>query len=226
MSDDSLFREVDEEVRRDQFMKLWDRFGTYIIAVSLAVIIVVAGVKGWQYWQTRQAEAAGAAYHQALALVEDGKLDEARPIFADVAAEGHEGYAQLARLQLAGILAQQGKTDEAVATYDAVARDAAVDQELRDVARIRAGYLLAESASPEALQERLVALDAANSPWRNAAREILAAAHYRTGNYAEADRLMNEILADPQAPAAMRQRAEMMVQLLQPELGAKSAAVN
>jgi hypothetical protein len=54
----------------------------------------------------------------------------------------------------------------------------------------------------------------------------LASAHYRTGNFVEADRLMNEILVDPEAPQAMRQRAQMMVQLLEPVLAGKAAAVN
>ena len=34
MSDESLFREVDEEVRREQAKKLWDRYGTYLVAVG------------------------------------------------------------------------------------------------------------------------------------------------------------------------------------------------
>jgi hypothetical protein len=33
-------------------------------------------------------------------------------------------------------------------------------------------------------------------------------------------------LADPEAPQSMRQRAQMMVQLLEPELADKAAAVN
>jgi hypothetical protein len=69
-------------------------------------------------------------------------------------------------------------------------------------------------------------LERPDSPWRNAVREILAAAHYRTGNFLEADRLLNEILLDPQAPQAMRQRAQMMVEVLEPVLAGRAAAVN
>ena len=62
MSDESLFREVDEEVRQDQLKKIWDRYGNIILAVCLAVIALVAGIKGWEYWQTKQAEAAAETY--------------------------------------------------------------------------------------------------------------------------------------------------------------------
>ena len=58
LSDESLFREVDEEVRRQKLQDIWDRWGNIFIAVSVAVILVVAGYKGWQYWEHRQAEQA------------------------------------------------------------------------------------------------------------------------------------------------------------------------
>jgi len=58
VSDESLFREVDEEVRQDQLKKIWARYGNLIVAVCLALVAVVAGIKGWQYWQIRQSEQA------------------------------------------------------------------------------------------------------------------------------------------------------------------------
>jgi hypothetical protein len=226
LSDDSLFREVDEEFRRDQALRLWRRYGNYVVAVSLAVIISVSVIKGWQYWQSYRAETAGAAYYQGLSHLEQNRPEQAEMIFAELAAGGPQGYATLARLQLAGILAERGQTAEAVEAYDAVAANSAVAREFRDLARVRAGYLLVGTASPADLEQRLAVLERPDSPWRNAVREILATAHYRTGNFIEADRLMNEILVDPMAPQAMRQRAQMMVQLLQPVLAGRATAVN
>jgi hypothetical protein len=113
-----------------------------------------------------------------------------------------------------------------VEAYDAVAADRSAAREFRELAQVRAGYLLVGTESPEALGQRLMGLDRPDSSWRNAVREILASAHYRTGNLLEADRLMNEVLVDPEAPPAMRQRAQMMVQLLQPALADRAAAVN
>ena len=226
MSDDSLFREVDEEFRRDQALKLWNRYGNYVVAVALAVVIGVAGFKGWEYWRTWRAETAGAAYHRGLSHLEQERIEEAQTVFADLADGGQTGYATLARLQLAGILVEQGQTAQAVDAYDAVANDSSGPREFRELARVRAGYLLAETESPDALRQRLAALDRPDGPWRNAVREILATANYRTGNLVEADRLMNEVLVDPEAPQNMRQRAQMMVQLLEPALADKAAAVN
>ena len=46
MSDESLFREVDEEVRQEQYKKLWDKFGNYFVALCVIIVAAVAGVKG------------------------------------------------------------------------------------------------------------------------------------------------------------------------------------
>lgn len=226
LSDESLFREVDEDVRREQLAKLWERFGSLIIAVSLLVILGVAGYKGWQYWQRIQNEAAATRYFEALTLREQGKTAEADAILKEIGAGGHGGFATLADLQAAASLAEQGKTEEAVKAYDAIAADPSVATQFRDLARVKAGYLLAGTASPEELKKRLEPLDRPDSPWINAVREIKGMAAYKAGDYMLADRLMNEIIADPNAPVAARQRAQIMVQLLAPLLGKRAEASN
>ncbi len=215
MSDESLFREVDEEVRQEQFKKLWERFGNYAVALCFVVVAGVAGLKGWQYWQVKQSEAAAQVYFEAVALAAGGKAEEAEAQFASVQ---HAGFSQLARIREAGVLASQGKTEEAVKIYDALAADASADPALRDLARIRAGYLLADSVAPDRLLSRLGSLDRDGNIWRHTAREIFGIAAFRTGDYSMADRYMNAIFADPDAPAAMRQRAQAMIQLLTPLL--------
>jgi len=220
VSDESLFREVDEEVRQDQFKKLWARYGNLVMAVCLAVVAAVAGVKGWQYWQTRQAEQGAEAYGKVLADIEAGKTSEAIPLAESI---GHKGFAVLARMAEAAALGKAGKTAESVKMYDAIAADAANGSALRDAARVRAAYLLVDTLPPHELATRLSGLDAEKSAWRNAVHEILALSAYRTGDYALADRNANEIVADITAAPSMRQRAQMLVQLVTPLLGTKSA---
>ncbi len=215
MTDESLFREVDEEVRQDAYKKLWDRFGTYFIGLAVIVVAVVGGIKGWEYYQQTQSEAAAIVYGEALKKAVDGKYDDALSALKVVK---HSGYGQLARLREAALLADKGETDNAVAAYDAIAADATVDPVLADVARIRAGYLLVDTVTPDALLTRLGKFDKDTEIWRNQAREIFGLAAWRTGDYLMADRYMNAIFADPETPQGMRQRAQVMIQLIAPKL--------
>jgi hypothetical protein len=206
MSDDSLFREVDEEVRRDQIASIWKRFGNVIVAVCLLVVVGVGGYKGWQYWQAKQAEEAGMKWFDAMRLAEDGKEAEA------------EAAMVLAELARAAQLGQQGKAAEAVAIYDTVAADAGADAALRELARVRAAYLLIDTASVDDLVKRLEGLSAGESAWRHASREILALANFRAGDYKKAADFAAQILADPATPAGLRARTQLVSAHLEPLL--------
>lgn len=215
MSDDSLYREVDEEVRQEEYKKLWDRYGTYVIALCVGLVAIVAGFKGYQYYQVKQSEAASIVYLEGMRLAGEGKTEDALKAFAAIK---HPGYAQLARLQQAGVQAAAGKTKEAVSAYDAIVADASADPLLRDVAAIRAGYLLVDTAKPDDLLARIGKFDKEGEVWRNPAREIFGLAAYRTQDFVMADRYMNAIFADAEAPADMKSRAQVMIQLIQPRL--------
>ena len=177
VSDESLFREVDEEVRQEQYKKLWDKFGNYFVGLCVVIVASVAGAKGYEHFQVKQSEAAAVVYFDGVKRAADGKFDDALKALAAV---NHPGFKQLGLLQEASILAEQGKTKEAVAAYDALANDASMDSALRDLARIRAGYLLADSLKPDELISRLGSFDRDGEVWRHAAREIFGLAAYRT----------------------------------------------
>jgi hypothetical protein len=225
LSDESLFREVDEEVRRQKLQDLWTRWGNVFIAFSVVIILGVAGFKGWQYWQARQAEEAARGYFAALALAEAGKADEAAKRFAEVAAGRHRGYALLARLNLAAEDAAAGRRDEAVKIYDDIAASQSADPNLRIAARLRAALLLLDTAPREEIVRRVGDLNTPDNVWRNEAREMLALAAYRAKDFTGADRLMNDVLLDQEAPQSLRQRAQIMISLLAPHLDAKTPKV-
>src|ERR1700682_3335083 len=85
-----IFNEVDEEVRREQLKKLWDRYGNYIVALAFLVVAAVAAGgawRGYKYWEPRRAAEAGAAYDAAARLAEEGKHDEAESAFAKLVAD-------------------------------------------------------------------------------------------------------------------------------------------
>ncbi|MEI8179208.1 tetratricopeptide repeat protein [Aestuariivirga sp.] len=213
MSDESLFREVDEEVRQEQFKKLWDRYGNAVIGLGVLIIVGVAGVEGWRYWQLKQSEAAGDSFFAAAQVAAGGKAADAVKQFEAI---DKTGFADLGRLRAAAALSTEGKVDDAVKLYDAIAADAAVDVTLRDLARVRAAAVMADTGSFADIEARLRDFMTPDSPWRHIAREIMASVQFRLKDYAGADKQVQAILADPDSPAQLRQRARTMAQLLQP----------
>ena len=218
MSDESIFREVDEEVRNEQLKKLWDKYGIYVISACIGVIAAVGGIKGWQAYQQSTAEAAGDRYAQAVELLEKGDTTEAEKIFSELASGGPAGYGALANFQIAAAMVNAGKVREAISAYDAIAGDGDLDQMMRNLARIKAGLLAVDSSSVADIEARIGDLNTRDNPWRNAAREIIALAAFKSGDVQKADRLYTEIIGDLSAPQGMRERAQIMISLLQPKL--------
>ena len=208
-----IFNEVDEEVRREQLKKLWDRYGYLIVALCVLIVVGVGGWRGYDYWQGKKAGQAGTAYEQAVALAESGKHKEADAAFAKIAATGTAGYKVLARLREASDLAQTDKKG-AVAAYDAIAADPGMRPVIRDLAAVRAGLLLVDTAPYAELQKRLEPLTGPGRTFRHTARELLALSAWKAGNMSAAQKWTDMIMADPETPPGTRNRAQILSELI------------
>jgi hypothetical protein len=83
MSD--IIREVDEELRHERYMKLWDRYGLYLVGAALIVVIGVGGWRGYEWYSAREAAKSGARFEAAMQLSADGKRAEAEAAFNELA---------------------------------------------------------------------------------------------------------------------------------------------
>jgi len=214
-----IFREVDEEVRQDEYRRLWDRFGVYVIALGLLIILSVGGYKGWQAYQTYRAEQAGARFAKAISLVEKGGNGQASAMLSELAKEGPSGYSVLAKFHEAAALAAKGERNQAALAYETIANNSSINEPMRDLARIRSALLLLDGADRREIDRRISGLNTPDNPWRNSAREILGLAAYKAGAPRDAHRFFSEIAADAAAPTNLRQRAQVMLTLLAPLVG-------
>ena len=207
MSD--IFREVEEDVRRERMQKLWKAYGNYAI-VLLALLF--AGIGGWQFWQRHEIAERQKISDAFIAAQRITNPQSAASAFADLARTAPKGYAQVARLSQAGAMLTSGQRDGAIDLYKQIAKD---DSGLiGSVARLRAGWALAETASRTELVELLKPLDQPGNAWRPNAREVLAYADYRAMDTKSALKKYTELAADPESPEGLRSRAQAMTAFL------------
>ena len=204
-----IFQEVDEEVRREQLKKLWDRYGSYVVAAAFLLVAAVAAWRGYMWWEGKKAAESGAAFEAASTLAETGKRSEAEAAFAKIAADGTSGYRHLARMREAAELAQTD-SKAAIAAYDQIAADGAVGPVLQELAALRAGALLIDAGSFDEARRRLEPLAANDRTFRHTAREFLVLAAWRAGDTTAAKRWFDMIMTDAQTPAATRSRVEKL----------------
>lgn len=210
-----IFDEVNEELRREQLKRIWDRYSGLILGVAVLIVVAVGGWRGYQYWKAEQAAKNGAAFEAAVALVEANKQAEAQAAFAKIATEGTGGYRTLAQFRSA---AETAKNDApaAVKLYDAIAADGRADAAEKDLAQLRAAQLLIDTAPYDEVRKRLEPLTATGRTFRHSARELLALSAWRANDATAARQWLDMIAGDAATPSSMRSRAEALQALLPP----------
>jgi hypothetical protein len=208
-----IFNEVDEAVRRERLEKIWRQYGTYIIALAVLIVAAVGGWRGYDYLQRQKAQEAGAQFEAAMTLAEAGKHQEAADAFAKVAKDGAGGYPTLARLREAAELSARD-AKAGVAAFDALAADASIGQRFQDLAALRAGFLLVDTAPLNDMTRRLEPLAEPKRTFRHSARELLALSAWRANDMTAARRFAEQIISDGETPGAIRSRIDVLIAML------------
>lgn len=220
MSDDTIFSEINEELRRDRVRSGWRRFGVYIIAAAVLLVVGVAAYEGWNWWRTSNAEHSSDHLFAALKLADDGNIAGAQTALGQLAATGSGQYPTLAKFKEAALLAREGKSAEAQAAYDALAT-AEGNPQLRSLALVFAANLLVDKGDVAGVKSRVQGLLAPNDPLRGAAEEAIGLAQYKSGDLNGARESFANVLSDPAASQQTRQR----MQIYLAQLTAQGAAV-
>lgn len=213
MSD--IFREIDEELRRDNLVKLWRQYSRYIIAAVVLVLAIAAGIVAWRNHQLAARQAVSVRYTAAMQLLRQGKDADAAKIFEAVARED-SGYATLADFEAADLAVKSGDRKAAIAAYDRIAAATGVDPELRDVATLLSVMNSFGDIDAQTEIARLKPLTDAANPWRPTALELTAAAQLQAGNKTAALDIYKQLADDQNAPEGVRSRAAEMVAALKP----------
>jgi hypothetical protein len=125
-SDDLLFREVDEEVRAERLRQLWQRFGSWIVTLCVAVVL---GTIGYEFWHNRLTSQNQEATSQILfgqEALQRNQFATAQQRFAAVQS-GQDEIQQLAKLQQAIAAQREGKQERATVLYRELATSATAE---------------------------------------------------------------------------------------------------
>jgi hypothetical protein len=213
MIEHGLLQEIEEDLQRQKYEKLWKQYGHLVLAAALAIVLITAFISGWRSWTAYSEHKATAGL---LRLVEGKAEDKARQI------EGLEAFARanpgagqsvLARLNAAKIALKEGKTEQAVAIYDAMANDAGLETPFRQLGDLMSAQIQLDTSDPAALKARLMPL-VAGGVWRVTAKEFTALLDLRTGDKEEAKKFYTEITQDKESPESAIQRANDMLRWL------------
>lgn len=204
---ETFYREVDEELRRDQLKTYWQRFGKLAIA---GVVLILALIGGFIWWQNQKEVKAGERSETLLGAFDDiaaRRKSAASAKLDQLAKSGSEAHRAAALLTRADVAVEAKDLKGAAALFKQVADDSDLAQPYRDLALVRMTAVEFDTIQPQAVVDRLRGLAVAGNPWFGSAGEMTAMALLKLNRKDEAGRLFAAMAADDKVPTTIRSRA-------------------
>lgn len=212
---DSFFKEVDEGLQQDRYMAMAKRWGPWAGALFLIVIVAVFATQLWEGHEQQQSETAASTFAAAQEQAANGDVTAAATRFAAMSNQGPEVYRVMAMMEHAAMLQGQGDMQGALAGFDAAAA-AAKDPLMRDTARLRAAYIVADTQDFQAVQARLQPLIQGGGQISYLAKELLGVEAWEAGQTELARSTLQSLQLAFEAPESVRQRAQLELGVLGP----------
>lgn len=209
------FSEVDEELRHDKLKRLGKKYGPFVVGGIVLFISAMGGRVYWDEYVTTQRIAESEQYQQAMTALAAGDRDAAMTGFEALIGEAKYGYGLLARLQAASSYAAQGRAEEALAAYDAIAADGDLEDRFRDFASLMAAAILLDQNAGGEVYDRLLVLAEEGGAWQYSAREMLGLSYFREGSWRQAEDIFVALTLDTRAPPDLRNRAQEFLEMIE-----------
>ena len=208
---DSFIDEVTEEVRRDKLFALFRKYGW----IGIALVLVIVGGAAWTEWRKLTARSAAQSFGDAIVPALDGEDPAARAAALDGVAAGDAGGAA-ARAALTGFLAadeelKAGDRAGALSRLEAMAGEAGLPDDYRQLAQLKAVILAGPSMEGAARDAALAELARPGAPFRALAMEQQAIALMADGRTEEAITLARQILQEPDVTPGLQRRVTQLI---------------
>ena len=211
---DNFFREVSEDVQNDKLKKIWDTYGLHIIIAVIVVLTIAVSFETFKAWKIKRNETWSDAYAVALNLQAQGKYEESLKLLADIEQKNKGIYSNIAEIQKANILFEQGKDNEALALLEQIVNDETINPKMRHISAVKLASYKLDTAPREEIEKLLAPLMSEESSWKNIAKEMLAMLEICEGNIEKAKEIYGEILNSPDLSDGLKLRVQDMLSAL------------
>ena len=203
-----LENEIEEELRKKQLKALWDRFGLYLIALILIIVMSFGGYEFSKYLGYKNSESASDQYEKALAVLDNENNSDAIDIFESLVNESN-GYSGLSLFNLSNIAIKEGNKVLALEYLARAAKDKNLSKKINDFAILKSGYIMLDNAEITNIEDKLSSLLNSQGPFSFYAKEIIALAYYRDNRYQESSKKFNDIANDASSPRNIASRSKI-----------------
>ncbi len=213
-ADDILFQEINEELKQEKMRNFWKKYGILATVVVIAALTFAVSFESIKAWQNKKAQTWSDAYAYAYNLQIQGKYDESIAVFKDIEQQNGGIYRDIAQMQIANILLEQAKNDEALTVLTALVNNPDANASIQNMAVFKLASYKLDNAPREEVEALLNRLIIDNGSWVNVAKEMKAMLEIREGNLSQALEIYNDILNNNELSDTLKSRVQDMISVL------------
>jgi hypothetical protein len=194
-AEDALYREVWEDVNNEKTQQFVKKYWKYIVGAVIGVMLVMSGIQiGRRMYHSAKLATAG-VYETAVANGDAGAL-------ANLAKNSGGATSDLAMFQSYLI-------DKDVKKLEYLA-DKAHTRDFKDLARLHLASINGDKMSADEFEKYLSSMNNKHSPLFYSAQLMIAQKYLAAGDKSRADKFLDAIINDPDAPQSILVNAQMM----------------
>lgn len=210
-----LLEEIAQQHTKDRFLRFWNDFGNWILAVAAAILVGAGGYNIYQYAQHQKQEQIANLFEKGRDALANNQEDEGKKILEDIASRNVPAYRAMARTALAEFFIKNKRPDPAYKQFKALEQDMFVQPIYRGIAalnRIRMDH--ENKVDPKKLIAEIDALITQNQSVRLMALELKGFLLMQTKENLKARDVFVELAQSPQVDASTRKRLHAMIRLI------------
>lgn len=206
---DAFIQEVDEDVKNDNFKVLWNRYGLFVVAFVVIAVSAAVSFDKIRNWKIEQNQMKTENYMAAAQFQENP--DDTIAALQKINQANQGIFSDFARLQIANVLFNQDKTEEALATLQALIDDKQVNAEVKNIALIKLATYKVDEMSKDDFAALLKPIVDADNSWTPLANDLLAMSAIRAGDIQTAKEIYGSILKVKGLPESFRTKVQDML---------------
>ncbi len=205
-AEDALYREISEEVHAEKLYSFVKKHLRLVIAGAILIVITAIGIQLYLHQRNVARDSGARLFESALISGANGDFDKAQDAFARAAAKSDRGMADLALWESAMMGLRGGK---GTAKLEQLAADGAT-RDFRDLALIRLSVISGNKMDSAQMEKFLSPVLTDRSPFYYTGMLLVAQKYLASGDSASADKWLNKIINDKNAPSSISAMAQML----------------
>jgi hypothetical protein len=205
-TEDALYREISEEVHAEKVYRFVREHARLLIAAAISIVVIVITLQLIRLNRANAREEQARRFESAVAMLDKGDLSAASAEFAVAAARGSDGMSDLALWESAMLDLQTNGSDAKLAQLAAEGET----RDFRDLALIRLASIRGDAMSAEDFEKFMSPVLTKRSPFYYTGMLIVAQKYISSGNASGANKWLDKIITDKDAPTSIAAMAETL----------------